>query len=348
VPPEFHAHAWEAGRPLGPDDFELDVALSRLGGAVDRFRFTPAGRFLRGDGVVSEPHSFAVTVVARHRGREHRWEFESYEGRTQIAPEIAAAAGIEVETAGPATLREEFELTGTIQARPERVARIEAPFPGVVREVRYGPGERVARGAVMARIESRDSLETYPVEAPLAGTVLDRHVQAGELTQGVLYTVADLSSVFAEIEAWGADVARLAAGQAVHVETVDGVTRGTGVVRQVAPVATRASQSVRARVELDNAAGQWRPGQFVRARVTVAEHAVPLAVRNEAVQRFRDHAVVFARVGDTYEVRMLETGRRDRDWTEVLDGLAPGTAYVTANSFLVKADIEKSGASHDH
>jgi membrane fusion protein, heavy metal efflux system len=154
--------------------------------------------------------------------------------------------------------------------------------------------------------------------------------------------------VFAEIEAWGADVARLAAGQAVHVETVDGVTRGTGVVRQVAPVATRASQSVRARFELDNAAGQWRPGQFVRARVTVAEHAAPLAVRNEAVQRFRDHAVVFARVGDTYEVRMLETGRRDRDWTEVLDGLAPGTAYVTANSFLVKADIEKSGASHDH
>jgi cobalt-zinc-cadmium efflux system membrane fusion protein len=35
-------------------------------------------------------------------------------------------------------------------------------------------------------------------------------------------------------------------------------------------------------------------------------------------------------------------------WTEVLGGLEPGERYVTENSFLIKADIEKSGASHDH
>jgi len=32
----------------------------------------------------------------------------------------------------------------------------------------------------------------------------------------------------------------------------------------------------------------------------------------------------------------------------VLGGLKPGTAYVTENSYLIKADIEKAGASHDH
>lgn len=41
-------------------------------------------------------------------------------------------------------------------------------------------------------------------------------------------------------------------------------------------------------------------------------------------------------------------GRRDREWVEVRDGLAPGTLYVTANSYLIKADIEKAGARHDH
>jgi cobalt-zinc-cadmium efflux system membrane fusion protein len=91
-----------------------------------------------------------------------------------------------------------------------------------------------------------------------------------------------------------------------------------------------------------------RPGQFVRGRITLAEHAVPLAVRLAALQRFRDFQVIFARIGDTYEVRMLELGRRDSEWVEVLGGLAPGTEYVTANSYLIKADIEKSGASHDH
>jgi cobalt-zinc-cadmium efflux system membrane fusion protein len=45
---------------------------------------------------------------------------------------------------------------------------------------------------------------------------------------------------------------------------------------------------------------------------------------------------------------MLDLGRRDSDRIEVLGGLEAGTRYVTTNSYLLKADIEKSGASHDH
>jgi len=82
--------------------------------------------------------------------------------------------------------------------------------------------------------------------------------------------------------------------------------------------------------------------------VTIAEHAVPLAVRRAGIQGFRDFQVVFARFGDTYEVRMLELGISDAEWVEVSGGLSAGTEYVTGNSFLIKADIEKSGASHDH
>jgi len=57
---------------------------------------------------------------------------------------------------------------------------------------------------------------------------------------------------------------------------------------------------------------------------------------------------VFAKVGETYEVRMLELGRGDADYAEVLSGIDPGMRYVTEQSFLIRADIEKSGASHDH
>jgi cobalt-zinc-cadmium efflux system membrane fusion protein len=45
---------------------------------------------------------------------------------------------------------------------------------------------------------------------------------------------------------------------------------------------------------------------------------------------------------------MLEIGRRSAESTDVLGGLEPSTEYVVANRFLIKADIEKSGASHDH
>ncbi len=89
-------------------------------------------------------------------------------------------------------------------------------------------------------------------------------------------------------------------------------------------------------------------GSFVKARINVANIDVPLAVKKVGLQGFRDFTVVYAKVGEQYEVRMLELGREGGEWIEVLGGLEPGTEYVTENSFILKADIEKSGASHDH
>jgi len=66
------------------------------------------------------------------------------------------------------------------------------------------------------------------------------------------------------------------------------------------------------------------------------------------LQSFRDWTVVFIQIGDTYEIRPLELGRSDGRYTEVLNGLNAGDRYVVENSYLIKADIEKSGASHDH
>jgi len=54
------------------------------------------------------------------------------------------------------------------------------------------------------------------------------------------------------------------------------------------------------------------------------------------------------KIGEEYEVRMLELGLQAGEWVEVLGGLTPGSEYVSENSYIIKADIEKSGASHDH
>jgi cobalt-zinc-cadmium efflux system membrane fusion protein len=90
------------------------------------------------------------------------------------------------------------------------------------------------------------------------------------------------------------------------------------------------------------------PGTFITAEITVGEHAVPLAVRREGIQAFRDSTVVYVQMGDEYEVRMLDLGRAAGDYVEVLGGIDPGTRSVAANSYIITADIEKSGASHDH
>ena len=348
VPPEFHAWATADGRPLAPADVALTVELARLGGRVDRIEFAPQNDFLRGTEVVEEPHSFDVTIVARHAGRDHRFEYESYEGRTTIAADVARAAGIGTATAGPGTISDELVLYGAIAPDATRVRAVHARFPGVIRAVSRNVGDAVRSGDALATIESNESLQTYAVTAPINGTVTARHAAAGEPTDNdALFEIADFSSVWAELDVFSRDRARLRTGLAVDV-TSDNGAAAAGSVDYLAPVGNRASQSVTARVVIDNADGQWTPGQFVEGRVTIGTTPVALAVPLSALQRFREFDVVFAQVGETYEVRMLTLGRRDARFVEVLEGLAPGTTYVTDNSYLIKADIEKSGASHDH
>jgi len=143
------------------------------------------------------------------------------------------------------------------------------------------------------------------------------------------------------------DRARVKPGADVQLVLADGSGTVTGKVTFLAPqVAAGQAQTVR--VSLASLPESWLPGQFVTGQIEVAQHPVELAVKKTGLQGFRDFTVVFAKVGEQYEVRMLELGREDEEWVEVLGGLKPGTEYVSGNSYLLKADVEKSGASHDH
>jgi cobalt-zinc-cadmium efflux system membrane fusion protein len=84
------------------------------------------------------------------------------------------------------------------------------------------------------------------------------------------------------------------------------------------------------------------------ANVVIERVEVPLAVKRSALQTFRDMPVVFGRFGNVFEVRMVKLGRQDKDYVEVNGGLEPDTEYVTNNSYLLKAEVLKDGASHDH
>ncbi len=348
LPPEYHLHAFENDVLIPANQFAATIELERLGGVRDVFEFVPEGDYLRGLGVVREPHSFDVSVTATHAGETRKWQFESHEGRTRITERIAIESGIRTEPAGARTIVETVELTGTVQANPARVSEVRARFPGVVTEVRRDTGDLVSRGDTLGFVETNESLRSVSIEAPISGRIVNRNIQVGQVTGGEpLFVIADLGEVWVQLDVFGRDLGTIAAGQSVTITLLDGSTH-EGTIDWVSPLVAHGSQSVRARVPLQNPDGNLRAGQFVRSRVVVAESEVPLAVRRSALQTFRDFDVVYARVGDTYEVRMLELGRKDDDYVEVLAGLSAGEIYVTDNSYLIKADIEKSGASHDH
>jgi membrane fusion protein, heavy metal efflux system len=351
VPPEYHVYLFRDGKPLPPTAATASVQLTRLDGEINRFKFAQQGEFLRGDGVVTEPHSFSVVVEAVEGATTHRWTFDSFEGRTSIAAATAQAAGVQVEAAGPATIVDVLPLTGRLVANAERVREVSARFAGPVRSVARSVGDVVRAGEVLATVESNESLQTYSVTAPIAGQVVERHTNVGETAGSEpLFVIADYGALWAELALFPRDLPRVRVGQTVSVRAADGEAQGTGRIVRIAPADARGAVTglYVARVALDNRDGRWAPGLFVQAQVHVGAVQVPLAVKRTGLQGFRDFTVVFERIGETYEVRMLELGRQDDTWVEVTGGLKPGAQYVAENSYLIKADIEKSGASHDH
>ena len=349
VPPEFHLYAYKNDKPISPNDVQANIKLLRTGNKTDNFSFRADGDHLVGSGVVIEPHSFDVEVTANYAGKRFSWKYDSYEGRTSMPATVAKTAGLTTEQAGPATISETLRLMGRVAMNEDRHAEVSARFPGLVQSVSVQTGDTVRAGQTLAVVENSDSLRSFTVTSPINGIVLERLTNVGDVAGSEpLFEIADLSQVWVELHAFGEDAARLRSGQTVHLNSTNEKEPISTTIQRVLPMANAASQSVVVRALLQNTDGRWRPGMAVTADVTLAERSVPLAVKVAGLQRFRDFTVVFAQFGDTYEVRMLELGQQDGEYVEVLGGIDPGTSYVVEQSFLIKADIEKSGASHDH
>lgn len=347
--PQFRVYASRGGEPVDPGAVQLSMTLRRLGGEVNTFAFKPEGKFLAGQGVVEEPHSFDVEVVALENGKRHVWKYASPEGRTRITAEAAKAGGIEIMTAGPATIGETRELFGTVALDPSARWEIRGQFPGRVVSVTKAVGDYVQRGQLLARIESSESLQVYPVYATVSGVVAERNGNPGNVTgDRALYVITDPAQTSVVFNIFPKDLAVIQPGMRVEIEAMDGTPVAASQLGGYLPEGNAEAGTALVRTSVPNRAGRLRAGMALRGKVVVNAVTVPLAVRTEAIQPFRDFKVVFANFGQDYEVRMLELGRSSPEWTEVLSGIKAGTPYAAKGSFLIRADIEKSGASHDH
>ncbi|MGJ8558613.1 MAG: efflux RND transporter periplasmic adaptor subunit [Litorimonas sp.] len=348
VPPQYRIYPYKNGIAVNPALVDLTVRLHRLGDRIDRFNFTSRQDYLMGDGVVLEPHSFEIDVEARFEGKTYAWRYDSFEGRTTFPDDIATEAGVRIEPAGPAIIHDTLSLSGAVALAPSATSSVRATYPGPVKSISANVGDIVKRGQSLARIESSSSLQEYTVTAPKSGMILERHTNAGDVAGSeALFIIADFNQLEAHLHIFPKDMGRVKVGQTVRLGVAGGDMSVEASVSRFLPVTGANSQTRIAVVKIPPDSG-LQPGMRLMADVVVAENEVALAVKATGLQTFRDFTVVYAKVDQTYEVRMLELGRRDDEHVEVLGGLRPGEIYVTENSFLIKADIDKSGASHDH
>ena len=208
----------------------------------------------------------------------------------------------------------------------------------------------------VARLEETGAIRPQAeIRAPIGGTVVERGVTLGETVnpeQSHLFVVADLRQLWLLVEVPPAQAAALKAGQSVTLSDPATGRNAVAALDYVSPVASPGARTIRARAVVDNRSGSWRPGMFVTAKLPASAAVVrSVAVPAEAVQDIGGQPMVFVPVpgeANTFEAREVAVGPEVDGWTPVKSGLVDGEALVVRGGFLLKAELGKAMAGHDH
>ena len=200
---------------------------------------------------------------------------------------------------------------------------------------------------------SGKDLNRLELRAPFAGVVMEKHLAQGEAVKedAIVFTLSDLSTVWAEIAVPPKDLNLMRVGETVTVKATAFAAEAKGKIIYVGELLGEQTRTAKARVALANPDRAWRPGLFITVDV-LSGHAnaadAAVAVAADAVQIVEDKPVVFIAVAGGFQPQPVKLGRSDGKLTEVLQGLKPGVRYVSAGSFVLKAELGKDSAEHTH
>ena len=183
------------------------------------------------------------------------------------------------------------------------------------------------------------SLIRYVITAPIDGTVVQKHITLGEKVSDdtAIFTIADLSHVWVDLSVPQKDLVSIKNGQRTLISLGFSTPDAEGKISYVSPMADRKTRTALARVVLPNPDRRWRPGLFVKARISIGELRLPLVVPKEALQRLENENVVFVEVKEGFEARHVTVGRSDESNVEILSGLFEGERYAARGGFELKA-----------
>ncbi len=299
-----------------------------------------------------------------HEGHDHEAESAGHAGHdghagpaheegVELSDEMMAKIGLKLRGASGGTVARAAVFPAEIKLNRDRSAGVSARYPSQVRQVFAEIGDVVKKGDVLAALENLDTMAVYMIAAPLDGVIIRKDLAVGESAgeDRVLYEVADLSSVWADISIFPRYQHRIEKGMRVEFIAHDGHT-AAGTIQYISPIISHETRTFTARSVLEGAAEDFTPGAFVRARMVVEQADVAVAVPLDAVQSLDGESVVFVPGGHGFQTRVIRTGLSDGKQVQVLSGLNAGEEYVAQGAFVLKAQMVTSGmdphAGHGH
>lgn len=192
---------------------------------------------------------------------------------------------------------------------------------------------------------------TIEVRAAMSGTILQvlGAVGSNVTPASPLFKIANTSQLLAVVNVPADKLNEINPDNKVTVkpQTQTGTEEALGRIKYISDVIDPKTRTAQVFIEISNQF-KWRSGQLITAQIFEKQTMKQMVVREDALQTFRDWDVVFIRVGNDFEARPLELGDKFNGYVEVKSGLKAGQVYAAGNSYLLKAELGKSGATHDH
>jgi cobalt-zinc-cadmium efflux system membrane fusion protein len=280
--------------------------------------------------------------------QEHHHDHDDHSENTTLTQQQITLSGLRTEKVAEQKITLTEHLFGVIEADQNKVFHVHAPYLSRVEKVHVRLGDEIKKGQILLTLTNTKTLQRYVVRSVAAGVVTKRATNPGDRAdQQMLLTITDLSQVWVNMSAFPESIEQLKIGQKVTVYDLHQHEKVIGKISYIAPVMT-GGHIARARTVIDNKSGHWRPGMHIKADISITEKVVPVAVRLRAIQTYMSKPTVFVKHADTFEPHSVVLGIQDNEFVEIISGLPKGANYVTDNSFLIKADLLKSSAGHDH
>ena len=191
------------------------------------------------------------------------------------------------------------------------------------------------------------------IKAKRSGTVITRNIELGEEAESnkTIFTIADLDSVYADLQASNKDLSSLKEGQQVTIISEE-EDKTIGKILTVSPIISEDTRTAMVRVLIDNHDNRFRPGSFVTGKINISADNLPIVLPKEAVQNIKGSNVVFVESTEGFKPVDVVVGREDSGNIEIISGLKTGTKYVSKGAFTLKSIVVTSGidphAGHGH
>ena len=234
--------------------------------------------------------------------------------------------------------------------RADRAKASGSPDAEALQSIAHSSDRRLeVMGANAADVETlhrtQGSIPYLLLRSPIAGVITEVEAAAGkQVAPGTdLFGIADLSEVWAVVEAYEGDIGKLSVGQPAQVNTTAYPGRSfAGRVSSFEGTIKEATRTLGVRLRVDNPGLALKPGMFVTARIATGRTRQAIVVSEAAVQELGGRKVVFVALSDSeFVARPVEVRPLGGDLVEVTSGLQPGEPVAVHGAFLIKSQALK-------